>query len=296
MKKILKGLDKFYYALENYDTTAGISYQTPAALTGAITVAVNPNSEVRILDTDDGQYDADEDSGPIEMDVGIADISQEDYAAIMGHTITGGVMAETNTDSPVNVAFGFRAKRTNGGYSYYWFVKGMFSKPSMNHQTKGGFQTPTLNAKFFDRIYDGRRKYSTRTDATDYTAAIGSAWFSSVYGTTADSTAPTFSSSDPSANITTATQTTNITIRFSEQILSSTVTADNFTVILATAGVTVSGALTYAGDATSSIVTITYSATLTAPATYSVVMGNGIRDLSGNKLSAPQTFKFTTSI
>jgi phi13 family phage major tail protein len=297
-KKVLNGLDRLYYALLNYDTTAGVSYQTPVALKGAITVSYNPNSEVSTLFADDGPYDTAETIGEIELNVGIADISQEDYAAIMGHTVTGGVLYQLSTDQPVDLAFGFRAKRSNGGYSYYWFLKGKFAKPSMDHETKGSsisWQTPELNGKFVARIYDSAFLFNTRDDADDYTAAIGTAWFTTVYGTTADVTAPTFSSSDPSANITTATQTTNITIRFSEQLLSSTVTAENFTVIMASAGTTVSGALTYAGDTTSAVVTIAYSAMLTAVATYSVIIGTGVRDLSGNKMSAAQTFKFTTS-
>jgi len=297
-KKILIGLSNFYYSLLNSDTTAGVSYQTPVALKGAITVSYNPNSEVSTLFADDGPYDTAETIGEIELTVGIADISQEDYAILMGHTITGGVVNQLSTDQPPDVAFGFKAKRSNSGYSYYWFLKGKFAKPSMDHETKGSsisWQTPELNGKFVARIYDSAFLSTTRDDADDYTAAIGTAWFTTVYGTTADTTAPTFSSSIPSANGTSATQTTNITINFSEQLLSSTVTADNVSVILATAGLTLSGALTYAGDATSSVITITYSATLTSSATYSVILGKGLRDLSGNKMSAAQTFKFTTS-
>lgn len=294
-KKVLIGLSNFYYALNNSDTTAGVSYQTPVALKGALTVAYNPNSEVATLFADDGPYDTAETIGEIELEVGIADISQEDYAAIMGHTITGGVMNELATDQPVDVAFGFKAKRSNGGYSYFWFLKGKFSKPSMDHETKGdsiSWQTPTMMGKFAQRIYDGRYKSSTRDDATDYTASIGTNWFTSVYGTTADTTAPTFSSSVPSANSTSATQTTNITLTFSEPVLSSTVTASNFMIFQVSSAVTVSAALTVS----SSTVTMTISSILTASTSYSVVMGAGIKDESGNSLSSAVTFKFTTSV
>lgn len=293
-KKVLIGLDNFYYAILNSDTTAGISYQTPVALKGALTVAYNPNSEVATLFADDGPYDTAETIGEIELEVGIADISQEDYAAIMGHTITGGVMAENSTDQPIDIAFGFRAKRSNTGYGYYWFLKGKFNKPSMDHETKGdtiNWQTPTMTGKFTTRVYDGLYKYSTRDDATDYTAAIGSAWFSSVYGTTADTTAPTYSSSIPSASSTSATQTTNITITFSEPILSSTVTAANFMLLQVSSAATVSASLSIS----SSTVTMTISSILTASTSYSVVMGTGIKDEAGNSLSAPITFEFTTS-
>lgn len=294
-KKILIGLDRFHYAIVNYDTTAGVSYQAPVALKGALTVSYNPNSEIATLFSDDGPSDTAESIGELDLEVGVSDISQEDYAAIFGHTVTGGVMDEAATDQPVEVAFGFRAKRSNGGYSYYWMLKGKFAKPSMDHETKGdkiSWQTPVMAGKFVQREFDGKYRRITRDDATDYTAAIGTAWFSSVYGTTADTTAPTYSSSVPSANSTSATQTTNITITFSEPILSSTVTAANFMILLATAATTVSAALTVS----SGIVTMAISAILTANTSYNVVMGKGIKDEAGNSLSAAQTFRFTTSV
>lgn len=295
-KKVLIGLDKFYYAVLNSDTTAGVSYQTPVALKGALTVSYNPNSEVATLFADDGPYDTAETIGEIELEVGIADISQEDYAVLMGHTITGGVLNELATDQPIDVAFGFRAKRSNSGYSYFWFLKGKFSKPSIDHETKGdsiSWQTPKMMGKFAARIYDSRYKSSTRDDATNYTTAIGTVWFNSVYGTTADSTAPTYSSSVPSANSTSATQTTNITITFSEPILSSTVTAANFIILQASSGTTVSASLSLStGQET---VTMTISSILTATTSYNVILDTGIKDYAGNSLSGIATFRFTTS-
>lgn len=295
-KKVLIGLDNFHYALLNSDTTASVSYQTPVALKGALTVSYNPNSEVSTLFADDGPYDTAETIGEVELDVGIADISQEDYAALMGHTITGGVMNELATDQPVDVAFGFRAKRSNGGYSYFWFLKGKFSKPSMDHETKGdtiSWQTPTMMGKFVARVYDGRYRSLTRDDADDYTAAIGTAWFTTVYGTTADTTAPTYSSSIPSANSTSATQTTDITITFSEALLSSTVTLSNIALIGATSATTYTAAISLSTGAET--VTLTPPADLTALATYNVVLGTGIKDTSGNSLSGSVTFWFQTT-
>ncbi len=292
-KKVLIGLDQFHYALLTSDTTAGVTYDTPVPLKGARTISYNPNSEVATLFADDGPYDTAETIGELELEVGIADISQEDYAALMGHTITGGVMSELATDQPIDVAFGFRAKRSNGGYSYYWFLKGKFAKPSMDHETKAdsiSWQTPTLPGKFVTRTYDGRYKYSTRDDADDYAPATGTDWFTTVYGTSLDTAPATFSSSIPSANGT-ATQTTNITLTFSEPILTSSVTAENFTLIQVTSGATISGSL----SVSSATVTMTISAILTASTSYSMVIGKGVKDLAGNGMSSAVTFKFTTS-
>jgi len=295
-KKILIGLDKFYYSLLVSDTSAAVSYNTPVPLKGAMTVSYNPNSEVATVFADDGPYDTAETIGELELDVGIADISQEDYAALMGHTITGGVLIETATDQPVDTAFGFRAKRSNGGYSYYWFLKGKFSKPSMDHETKGdsiSWQTPTLNGKFVARVYDGKYKYSTRDDADDYTAALATNWFTAVYDPTADTTAPLFSSAVPSAASTSGTQTTTLTITFSEAILASTVSASNFTIIQVSGATTVPvTAITQSTGGET--ITITQSA-MTASTTYSVIIGTGVKDSRGIAMTAAYTYEFTTS-
>lgn len=301
-KKPLIGLDKLYYALLNSDTTAGVSYQTPVALKGAMSVAYNPNSEISTLFADDGAFDTAESMGEIELEVGVADISQEDYAALQGHTISGGVMEELVTDQPVDCAFGFRAKRSNGSYSYFWFLKGKFSKPKTDHETKGdklSWQTPVMTWKGVARVYDSRFKYSTRDDADDYTAATGTGWFSAVYGATADTTAPGFTGSNPSAGLTTCVQTVYnssvITLLFNESLLTSTLTMANFIVSMRTAGTTLSATFTQTTSGDTAIVTMTLSAQLTAVATYDIIIGTGVKDLAGNSLSAAKTLYFTMS-
>lgn len=293
-KKVLIGLDNFHYAICNSDTTAGVSYQTPVALQGAVAINVNLNSEVSTLFADDGPYDTAETIGQIELEMTIADMTQEDYAALMGHSIVGGVMDESSADQPVDVAFGFRAKRSNGGYSYLWFLKGKFSRPAIDHQTKGdsiNWQTPTFNGKFTQRVYDSLYKYSTRDDATDYTSTIGSTWFDAVYNTTADTTSPTYSSSVPSAGSTSAGSTASITITFSEPILSSSATAANFTITQPSSATTVAVSSV---TVSSSTVTLAHTA-FTATTTYNVIIGTGVKDLRGNALTGSVTFAFTTT-
>ena len=144
MPKILIGLDNFYYSLLSTDTTAGVTYQAPVALKGAVSVSVNMNSEVTTIFADDGPFDTAESMGQIELDITIVDCSQEDYAALMGHTIVAGVLNESVSDQPPDLAFGFRALRSNSAYSYIWLLKGKFSKPEIKHETKSDklvFQT-----------------------------------------------------------------------------------------------------------------------------------------------------------
>ena len=295
-KKVLIGLDKFYYAILNSDTSAGVSYQTPVPLRGALTAMYNPNSNVEVLFADDGPYDTAETIGKVELDMEIADISQEDYATLMGHTIAGGVLNELSTDQPIDVALGFRAKRSNSGYSYYWLLKGKFSKPEEKHETKGEkikWQTPIMKGMFVARVFDSRFKSSVRDDANNFTPATATTWFNAVYGATSSTTAPAYLSSIPTANSTTATQTTNITIVFTEPIQSSSVTAGHFVLIQASSATTFSATLSLStgGDT----VTMTPFVGLTAAVTYDVILSSDIKDLFGNSMSATFTFEFKTT-
>ncbi len=293
-KKVLIGLDKFHYSLLTTDDTANISYQTPVALRGAVTVAYNPNSEISTLFADDGPFDTAETIGEIELDVGIADITQEDVAALLGHTISGGVMEEDKEDDPVDCAFAFRAKRSNGGFSFFWLLKGKFSKPSMDHETKGdtvNFQTPVMNWKGVARVFDGLYKFSTRDDADNFSSSTGDTWFDAVFGLTADTTAPTFVSSDPSADSTSSAATADITITFSEPILTSSITAENFSILQGSSSTTIP---ITAFASLSATITLSQTA-LTASTSYDVLMTTGIKDETGNGLSGSATFRFTTT-
>jgi len=296
-RKILKGLDKFYYAklTDGTDTaTAAASYEVPTAIEGAVSVSYNPNGAIETFYADNGPFEVEETIGDQDFEVSVADVSQEILADLLGQTITGGVVEELSTDRSPYVAFGFRAERSGGGYSYMWLYKGKFAKAGTDIETRGNtinFQPLKLTAKFVARTYDSKYRAHTRTDATDYSTATGTAWFSSVYGTSLDSTPPTFSSSSPSAGATAVVVTAAITINFSENILPSTAIAANFAIAQTTASVTVP---VTSVSLSSAQVTLAHSA-FTAATTYAVIIGRGVKDLAGNAMSAAHTFSFTTA-
>lgn len=293
-KKPLIGLDNFHYAECLSDTADGLSYDTPVAIEGAVTVRVNPNSNIKTLFADDIPYLTATENGELEVEITAADLSQEIEADILGHTITGGVMIDDADDEPIDLAFGFRAKRSSGEYSYIWLLKGKFAKPGMDHESKKdttNFQLPTLAGKFVARIYDGQFKRSTRTDATDYTTDLGTTWFDAVQGTTADTTAPTLSSSVPSASSTSAHATNAVTLVFSEPIASSTLTAANVLFVNTTSTATVA-ATTF--TKVSATVTVAHG-TFSAGATYNMILNTGLTDERGNALAAVNTVRFTVT-
>jgi hypothetical protein len=107
-------------------------------------------------------------------------------------------------------------------------------------------------------------------------------------GTTADTTAPTVSSTIPADAATGVALNGNIAATFSEAMDAATITTATFTL---TQGATaVSGAVTYVGT------TATFNPTnnLAVSTPYTAAITTGVKDLAGNALAVNKTWSFTT--
>jgi Ice-binding-like/Bacterial Ig-like domain len=144
---------------------------------------------------------------------------------------------------------------------------------------------------------------STQYTATITTAAqsAGGSALASNYvwsfttGTTADTTHPTITASDPASGATAVPTNQAITATFSKAMNSATITAPGtFTVAVAgVGGAAVPGTVNYAG----SIATFTPTANLAADTQFTATITNAATDLSGNALVAgatPNPWSFTT--
>jgi len=63
------------------------------------------------------------------------------------------VLISTSEDGGAPVAIGFRAKKANGKYRYFWLYRVKFGIPATNLQTKGDsitFSTPTIEGTVID--------------------------------------------------------------------------------------------------------------------------------------------------
>ena len=174
------GLSDLYYATLTSDASGGVVYGTPAIITGIITANINPNSVVETLFADDGPLEVAAQLGNIEFELNVADIPLNIQAVLLGHTVTAGVMIRYSTDTPVWVAIGFKALKTNGNYRYVWLVKGKFREPELNHETKDdsvNFQTSTIVGHFVKRDYDDMWLKQADEDESGYQASTGTDWF-----------------------------------------------------------------------------------------------------------------------
>lgn len=180
----LVGLSSLYYAKLTQDTSAGVTYDTPAPIAGAITAKVSPKVTSDVLYADDGAAETASALGEIEVELQVKDLPLDIHAALLGHTLgEDGVLYQKNSDTPPYVAIGFKSLKSNGNYRYVWLLKGRFQPVEENYQTKEDkttFQTPTIKGTFVMREKDGYWKITGDEDATGWAAATGSGWFSSV--------------------------------------------------------------------------------------------------------------------
>lgn len=163
------------------ETGSVVTYEAPRKIAHAITANITPNFESAVLYGDDRAVETEDTMADIDVEIGITDLSPEDYAFIMGATVdaNGGITDSIDNVAPY-LALGFEVPLSRGRKRMYWYYKGKFSIPSSEHTTKQGsteFQTPTVSGKFLARA-DGKWRY--RLDSNETNKAIIDAWFTEV--------------------------------------------------------------------------------------------------------------------
>lgn len=95
-----------------------------------------------------------------EFQSGTLTLGVDDIGAAAASDLTGavidqnGVIISASEDGGAPVAIGFRAKKANGKYRYFWLYKVKFGIPATNLTTKGEsieFSTPTIEGTVMRR-------------------------------------------------------------------------------------------------------------------------------------------------
>jgi phi13 family phage major tail protein len=177
------GLKKLHIAL--LTTEATNTYAAPVPLSPAVSANVTPNYTTVPLYGDDRMVHVEEALGDIDVEIAVTDLTDEQYALIMGVVANAdGVIEDSTDDEAPYVAIGWEMPKPEGGVALRWYYKGKFSKGTDGATTKGDtteFQTPTISAKFMARE-DG--KWRARVDyasAATIDAPVRNAWFTNVY-------------------------------------------------------------------------------------------------------------------
>jgi len=199
------GLDSLYYAKITEDQNGIETYGTPKVLAKAMTAELSVELIEAILYADDGASEVVKEFKSGALTLGIDDIGSLVAQDLTGCKIdSNNVVVSRSEDGGSPVAVGFRAKKANGKYRYFWLYRVIFSVPATTLATKGDsitFSSPTIEGTVFRRNkLDGENKHPWKAEVTEgdtgVSASTISSWFTSVYE-------PDFTAVTPTITVTT---------------------------------------------------------------------------------------------
>ena len=184
------GLDKLYYAKITEDKDGNETYATPVQLAKAISADLSVELAEATLYADDGAAEIVKEFKSGTLSLGVDDLGGSVASDLTGSTIdNNGVVISTAEDGGDPVAVGFRAKKSNGKYRYFWLYRVKFGIPATALATKGDsitFNTPTIEGTIMRRNkMDSKGKHPWKAEVTEGDSAVTAAtitnWYKEVY-------------------------------------------------------------------------------------------------------------------
>lgn len=184
------GLDKLYYAKITEDQDGNETYATPVQLAKAMTADLSVELAEATLYADDGAAEIVKEFKSGTLSLGVDDLGGAVASDLTGSTIdNNGVVISTAEDGGTPVAVGFRAKKSNGKYRYFWLYRIKFGIPATALATKGDsitFNTPTIEGTIMRRNkVDGKGKHPWKAEVTEGDSGVAAAtitnWYKEVY-------------------------------------------------------------------------------------------------------------------
>ena len=184
------GLDKLYYAKITDGSNGEESYEKPVQLAKAMSADLSVELAEATLYADDGAAEIVKEFKSGKLTLGVDDIGSAAASDLTGATIdANGVIVSTSEDGGTPVAVGFRAKKANGKYRYFWLYRVKFGIPAANMVTKGDsitFSTPTIEGTILRRNKpDTRGKHPWKAEVTEGDATVTEEtivnWYNEVY-------------------------------------------------------------------------------------------------------------------
>lgn len=184
------GLDKLVFAPITEDENGAEMYGTPEPLAKAISAELSVELAEATLYADDGAAEIVKEFKSGTLSLGIDDIGVAVASKLTGATIDKNhVLVSGSNDSGNPVAVGFRAKKANGKYRYFWLYKVKFGIPATNLATKGDsitFSTPTIEGTVLRRNKpDGMGNHPWKSEVNEDDSGVSTAtitdWYKAVY-------------------------------------------------------------------------------------------------------------------
>jgi len=199
------GLDRLFYANITEDENGIETYGPPKIMAKAMTAELSVELIEAILYADDGASEIVKEFNSGTLTLGIDDIGSLVAQDLTGSKIdSNNVVVSRSEDGGKPVAIGFRAKKANGRYRYFWLYRVIFNIPTTSLATKGEsitFSSPTIEGTVFRRNkLDGENKHPWKAEVTEGDTGVAqetiSSWFTTVYE-------PDFSPVTPTITVTT---------------------------------------------------------------------------------------------
>lgn len=184
------GLDKLYYATITEDEDGNETYGTPEQLAKAMSADLSVELTEATLYADDGAAEVIKEFKQGTLSLGVDDIGAAIASILTGATIdANGVIISAGEDGGQPVAIGFRAKKSNGKYKYFWLYRVKFGIPATALATKGDsitFSTPTIEGTIMRRNkIDAQDKHPWKAEVTEGDKGVSADtiknWYLEVY-------------------------------------------------------------------------------------------------------------------
>jgi phi13 family phage major tail protein len=293
------GVDQVYYALVTQDDESAYAAGAPAYLAPVMNVAQAPKGASKTQYADNQPFDTMSSEGETELDVEITGLPNNVEAIILGK-----VWDEVNDRFYDNggqapyVALGFRAKKSDGTYRYYWFLKGQFAPPSEEQATQTDAPDPKgIKLKFtavrtvYEFDLDGGTTVASVKRVKGDTADAGfsaTGWFTSVQVPNAGTPSAITCTPDPADAAAGVAVGKTITLTFNNPLAGG---AEDGIILTTDAGVVKACARTL--NAARTVVTLDPTTNLAALTTYLIIVP-GVTDIYGQSF-ADTVYDFTTA-
>ena len=184
------GLDKLFYAPITEDENGEETYGTPVILAKAMTAELSVELNEATLYADDSAAAIVKEFKSGTLSLGVDDIGAASAEALTGAKVdSNGVLISAGENDAAPVAVGFRAKKSNGTYRYFWLYRVKFAVPGTNLATKGDsitFSTPTIEGTILRRNKpDGKGEHPWKAEVNEddngVQASTISGWYKAVY-------------------------------------------------------------------------------------------------------------------
>ena len=193
------GLDKLYYSKITEDKDGNETYANPVQLAKAISADLSVELAEATLYADDGAAEIVKEFKSGTLSLGVDDLGGSVASDLTGSTIdSNGVVISAAEDGGDPVAIGFRAKKSNGKYRYFWLYRVKFGIPATALATKGDsitFNTPTIEGTIMRRNkVDSKGKHPWKAEVTEGEVLdpdVITNWYKQVYEPYFGAQAPT---------------------------------------------------------------------------------------------------------